>query len=72
MAKHKIREIIGIIAFTIINIAIAYVITTALGIKDIVLYQSYTAIQNVVTFETIIIVALSFVESLIYHYKYER
>lgn len=72
MTKYELKELFGIIAFAIINIAIAHAVTTTLGIKDVVLFQTYTAMQNVITFETLIFIALSFAECLIYHYKYER
>lgn len=72
LVKQNFKEIFGIIAFAIINIAIAYTCTTALGIKDVVLFQSYTAMQYTITYEIIIFFALSLFESLIYHYKFER
>lgn len=72
MSKYKFKELLGIIAFAIINIAIAYACTTALGIKDVVLFQTYTAMQYTITYEMLIFFALSFLESYIYEYKFEK
>lgn len=66
LVKQNFKEIFGIIAFAIINIAIAYTCTTALGIKDVVLFQSYTAMQYTITYEIIIFFALSFIEAFVY------
>ena len=71
MSKYEFKEMLGIIAFSILNITIAYLVTTAFGSQNIVLYQTFTAMQYVVTYEIIIFMALSFVECLIYNYKYE-
>ena len=62
--RHK--EIIGIIIFCIINILIAYLITTSLGVKDTILYQSLTATNYTITYEVIIWFVLSLIEALIY------
>ena len=72
MSKYEIKELLGAIAFGIVNVVVAYLITTALGIQNIILYQSFTAMQNVITYEVLIFMALSFVECLVYHYKYEK
>lgn len=60
------KEIIGMITFCIINILIAYLITTPLGIKDTVLYQSLTATNYTITYEVIIWFVLSLIEAVIY------
>jgi len=71
MSKYEFKQTLGAIAFAIVNVVIAYLITTALGIQNIVLYQSVTAMQHTITYEILIFMALSFVECLVYHYKYE-
>ena len=71
MSKYELKQMLGIIAFSIVNIVIAYLFTTALGIQNIVLYQSLTAMQHTITYEILIFMALSFIECLAYHYKYE-
>ncbi len=71
MSKKEIEDLIMFILFNIINISIAYVITSYFGIQNIILYQSFTAMQYTITYEVIIFFALSIVEAYIYHYKYE-
>lgn len=71
MSKKEIEDLIMFILFNIINISIAYVITSYFGIQNIILYQSFTAIQYTITYEVIIFFTLSIVEAYIYHYKYE-
>ena len=67
----KIKELFIILIIATINITIAYCITTLLGIQNIILYQTITAIQYTITYEVLIFMALSFIESLVYHYKFE-
>lgn len=62
----KIKENIGVVLFAILNIIIAYLITTPLNIKDIVLYQSLTATNYTITYEVIIWFVLGLIEALIY------
>lgn len=71
MSKYEFKEMLGIIAFSILNIIIAYLVTTALEIQNIILYQTLSAMQYVITYEVLIFMALSFMECLVYHYKYE-
>ncbi len=73
MSKYEIKELLGAIAFAIVNVVIAYLITTEFGIQNIVLYESFaTAMQYTITYEVIIFMALSLVECLVYHFKYEK
>lgn len=60
------KELVGVIIFTIINLVIAYLITTSLGVKDTILYQSLTATNYSITYEVIIWVALGLIEGIIY------
>lgn len=71
MSKREFKQLVAIILFYILNVAIAYLITFSLGIENVVLLETYTATQNVITYEILIVFALSLVEGLIYHYKYE-
>ena len=71
MSKYEIKELFASLVFSLINIAIAYLITTALGIQNVILYQSLTATQYVITYEIIIWFVLSLIGATFYHYKYE-
>lgn len=71
MSKKEIKDLLIFIIFSIINISIAYMITSYFGIQNIILYQSFTAMQYTITYEVIIFFVLSIVEVTIYHYKYE-
>lgn len=71
MTKYEIKQLFVMIIFAIINVVISYAITTAFGISNIVLYKTLTAMQYTITYEVLIFMALSLLESLIYHYKYE-
>ena len=51
-----------------VNFGIAYGITNLLGIKDVVLFQSMTAINNTITYEVIIWFILSLIEACIYEF----
>ena len=62
----KSKEIIAIILFAILNIIISYLITTPLNIRDVVLFQSYTAINYTITYEIIIWFILSLLEAFTY------
>ena len=71
MSKKEIKDLLIFIIFSIINISIAYMITSYFGIQNIIIYQSLTAMQYTITYEVIIFFVLSLVEATIYHYKYE-
>ncbi len=71
MSKSQVKEIALIVVFTIINIAIAYLITTSLGIQNIILFKSLTATEYVITYEILILWALYLIEATFYHFKYE-
>ena len=71
MSKKETKDLIIFIIFSIINISIAYMITSYFGIQNIILYQSLSAMQYTITYEVIIFFVLSLVEATIYHYKYE-
>lgn len=71
MSKYEFKQLVAIILFYIINVAIAYLITFSLGIENVVLLETYTATQNVITYEILIVFVLSIIECLIFQYKYE-
>lgn len=60
------KELIGVILFGVLNIFIAYLITIPLNINDVVLFQSYTATNYIITYEVIIWFILSFIEAFTY------
>ena len=59
----KIKELIGCVLFAILNLVIAYLITTPLNIKDVVLFQSYTATNYTITYEVLIWFTLGLIEA---------
>lgn len=69
MSKNKIKEIIGIIIFAIVNISIAYLITIKLGIVNTVVIRTFSALYSEITWEVIIFLGLSLIEAIIYEYK---
>ena len=71
MSKVEIKELIIMLIFSIINICIAYFITFSLGIQNTILYRTYTAVQQDITYEILIFMFLSFIEAFIYHIKFE-
>lgn len=72
MTKCEFKQLFFITLFYLINIAIAYLITFSLGIENIVLLKTYSATQNVITYEILIVFALSFIECLVFEYKCEN
>lgn len=71
MSKVEIKELIIMLIFLIINICIAYFITFNLGIQNTILFRTYTAFQQDITYEVLIFMFLSFIEAFIYHIKFE-
>ncbi len=64
--RRNIKELIGVILFAILNITLAYLITTPLNIKDVVLFQSYTATNYIITYEILIWFILGLGEAYMY------
>ena len=62
----KVREIFAIIIFGIINAIIALSITGLLGVSNVVVFRTYTATFGDITWEIIIFLVLSLIESSIY------
>lgn len=61
------RKILLVVAL-ILNIFIAYGITTLLNIKNVVLFQSMTAMNYTLTYEVIIWFVLTLLEYALYKY----
>ena len=62
----KVKETFVVIICAIINIIIAFSITTLLGISNIVLFRTYTAMSGDITWDVIIFLTLSLIEAIIY------
>ena len=65
----SVRFTITFILVAIINMILAYVITSVLGISNIILYKSLTASNTIITYEVIIWFVLCLIEALIYEHK---
>ena len=64
--KNNTKELIGIILFAILDLIIAYGITTPLGIKNVILFESLTAMKYTITYEVLILSTLGLIESIFY------
>lgn len=72
MYKSDIKETVGGVMFLIINAIISFVITGLLGISNIVIYHSLTALPGDITYEVIIFMALSLIGASIYELVIEK
>lgn len=63
--KSEKKECIFALAISVIGIIIAYSITTLLGIKNVVLYESLSSLGTI-TYEVLIWFAIVFPAALIY------
>lgn len=57
------------IILLLVNIGVAYLITTLLNIKNIILFESVTATNQIITYEVIIWFILTFIEAIIFEHK---
>ena len=57
------------IILLLVNIGVAYLITTLLNIKNIILFESVTATNHTITYEVIIWFILTFIEVIIFEHK---
>ena len=64
--KNNTKELIGIILFVILDLIITYAITTPLGIKNVILFESLTAMKYTITYEVLILSTLGLIESIFY------
>ena len=71
MIKNK-KEFIGILIFYLINIIIAFYITNMLGIVNVVVLKSMSILYGEITWEVIIVMSLSLIESIIYEIKHNK
>ena len=67
--EYNNKELIGFTLALILNIIIAYLITTPLNIKNTILFQSHSATNYIITYEVIIWFILSLIEAYIYDHK---
>jgi len=73
MENYTKKENIFIITIMIINIVIAYLITFAYDVTNVVLYESFSATGYMITYEVLIWYTLSFLESGIFElYKRKK
>ena len=68
MSKSELKELIGVVIFTAINIYIAFAITNFLGISNTIILKSFSAIYSDITWEVVIFMGLSFIQAAIYEY----
>lgn len=68
MPKSKLKGIVAIILFFFIDIFIAFSLTNLLGVSDIIIFKSYSAIYNNITWKTILFMLLFLIEAFIYEY----
>ena len=66
MSKSEIKELIAIIIFSIINTFIAFTITKLLGISNIIIFRTFSAMYGDITWEVIIFMGLSLIEAITY------
>ena len=64
----KVKEILLIIIFAIINIILAFTITNLLGISNTVVFRSFSAMYGDITWEVIIFFIFSIVEAIVYEF----
>lgn len=66
MSKGEIKQSIAILLFGILNTVISFFITTFFGISNIVVFHSFSVLYGDITWEVIIFLGLSLIETLIY------
>ena len=71
MIKNK-KEFIAILIFYLINIIIAFYITNMIGIVNVVVLKSMSILYGEITWEVIIVMSLSLIESIIYEIKHNK
>ena len=62
----KVKEVFLIITFAIINIFLAFTITNLLGISNIIVLKTFSAMYGDITWEVIIFFIFSIVEAIIH------
>ena len=66
MSSTKIKQLVFIIFFIVINLVISFSITYSLGVTNTVIYRSVTSMISELTYEMLIFMSLAFIESSIY------
>ncbi len=59
---YKLKSMLVFFLILLVNLIIAYAITTFFGIQNTILYQSLTTISNTITYEVIILFLLLLAE----------
>ena len=72
MTKKEFKELLFVLLFSVINIAIAFLITSSLGIQNVTLFTIYSANTQEITYEVLIFMLLSLIEALFYSSKFEK
>lgn len=72
MFKPKIRKLFIIIFSILINMFISFSITTLLHISNTIVFKTYCALYNNITWETILCICLSIIEAYIYEYSFKN
>ncbi len=66
MSNVKIKQFLFIILFIAINLLVSFFMTNSLGIFNTVIYRSFTSMISEITYEMVIFMLLSLIESSIY------
>ena len=66
MSNVKIKQFLFIILFIAINLLVSFFMTNSLGIFNTVIYHSFTSMISEITYEMVIFMLLSLIESSIY------
>ena len=64
----KLKELLVIFIFAMINMAIAFSITHLFGISNMVIFKSYALTFGDITWEFLFFMILSLIEAYIYEY----
>ncbi len=66
MSKGEIKQTIVILLFGVINTVISFSITSFFGFSNVIIFHSFSVIYGDITWEVIIFLGLSLIETLIY------
>lgn len=66
MLSTEFKQFLSIVLFIIINLVISFSITYSLGMPNTVIYRSVISMISEITWEIVIFIGLSLVESSIY------
>lgn len=69
MFKSELKELLVVVIFSIINIALSFIITNLLGITNTIIIKTFSAIYGDITWEVIIFMGLSLAFGFIIEYS---